>query len=175
MIQLQSIRRRTWRNGYRCRKWIRETEAVVGCNVLVGALSHRALWDLKTTWINVWHYVGDPPSRQSLCLFWRETRQRVWTRDLDTTGSRQGNARGVGRRNSEKELAKSDAEGQSTSDSRRDQSAWDSVQKQVREDQSRWVGIPSSFVEISRRMHVSVSLHMQRNAECHNLTFLHLS
>ena len=64
---------------------------------------------------------------------------------------------------------------QSTPDSRRDQSAWDRVLKQVREDQSRWVGIFSSFVEISRRMHVSVSLHMQRNAECHNLTFLHLS
>ena len=36
----------------------------------------------------------------------------------------------------------------------------------VKEDRSRWVGIPSSFVEI----HASVSLHMQRNAECHNLT-----
>ena len=32
-----------------------------------------------------------------------------------------------------------------------------------------------SFVEISRRVHVSVSLHMQRIAVCHNLTFLHLS
>ena len=36
----------------------------------------------------VWHYVGDPPSRRFLCLFWRETRQRVWTQDLDATGSR---------------------------------------------------------------------------------------
>ena len=36
----------------------------------------------------MWHYVGVPPSRRSLCLFWRETRQRVWTRDLDMTGSR---------------------------------------------------------------------------------------
>ena len=65
-----------------------------------------------------------------------------------------------------RELATGEAEWswQSTPDSRRDQSAWDRVQKQVREDQSRWVGIPSSFVEISRRMHVSVSLYMQRNA-----------
>ena len=46
--------------------------------------------------------VGGPPSSRSLCLFWRETRRRVCTRDLDATGSRQGNARGVGKRNSEK-------------------------------------------------------------------------
>ena len=36
----------------------------------------------------VLHYVGGPPRRRSLCLFWRDSRQRVWTRDLDATGSR---------------------------------------------------------------------------------------
>ena len=30
----------------------------------------------------LWHYVGGPLSRQSLCLFWRDTKQRAWTRDL---------------------------------------------------------------------------------------------
>ena len=39
----------------------------------------------------------------------------------------------------------------------------------VREDRSRWVGIPSSFVEISLEIHVSVSLHMHiGNAMLHN-------
>ncbi len=47
---------------------------------------------------------------------------------FDATGSGVGKAgpreaRGVGKRNPEKELVKGDAEGQSTTDSRRDQSA----------------------------------------------------
>ena len=38
----------------------------------------------------------------------------------------------------------------------------------VRENRSRWVGIPSSFVEISLEIHASVSLHMHTgNAECY--------
>ena len=43
---------------------------------------------LFRVFLPLWHYVGGPPSRQSLCLFWRETRQKVWTRDLNATGSR---------------------------------------------------------------------------------------
>ena len=41
--------------------------------------------------------------------------------------------------------------------------------RQVKEDRSRWVGIPSSFVEISLEIHASVSLHMHKgNAMLHN-------
>ena len=61
---------------------------------------------------------------------------------------------------------------QSTPDSRRDQSAWDRVQKQVGEYQSRWVGIPSSFVEISWRMDVSVRLHMHKECRVSQLNLL---
>ena len=50
------------------------------CNLLW--MNDRGKWEV------MWHYVGGPPSRWSLCMFWRETRQRVWTRDLDATGSR---------------------------------------------------------------------------------------
>ena len=45
-----------------------------------------------------------------------------------------------------------------------------------REDRSRWVGIPSSFVEISLEIHASVSLHMHK--EVHSVIespILHLS
>ena len=45
----------------------------------------------------------------------------------------------------------------------------------VREDQSRWISIPRGFVEISRRMHVSVSLQMHRECSVTEPPFLHLS
>ena len=32
--------------------------------------------------VTAWHYVGGPPSRRSLRLFWCETKQRAWTWDL---------------------------------------------------------------------------------------------
>ena len=65
-------------------------------------------------------------------------------------------------------MAKGDASGQSTPDSRSDQSARERESRAVREDRSRWVGIPSSFVEISLEIHASVSLHMHTgNAECY--------
>ena len=39
------------------------------------------------------------------------------------------------------------------------------------EDWSKWVGIPSSFVEISLEIHASVSRHMHKgNAMLHNFT-----
>ena len=65
-------------------------------------------------------------------------------------------------------LAKGDASGQSTPNSRSDQSAWVSPVP-VKEDRSRRFGIPSSFVEISLEIHASVSLHMHKgNAMLHN-------
>ena len=46
----------------------------------------------------------------------------------------------------------------------------------VREDQSRWVGIPSSFVEISLEIHASVSLHMHKGMQSVTESpFLHLN
>ena len=134
---------------------------------------------MEYLFVEMWHYVGGPPSRRSLCFgakpdkgfgFEILTRPEVG-REHQSESWMKGPTEGSWRR------ATGDGEGQleSTPDSRRDQSVWDRVQMQVRKGQSRLVGIPSIFVEISRRMHVSVSLHMQRNAECHNLTFLHLS
>ena len=69
-----------------------------------------------------------------------------------------------------KELAKGDASGQSTPDSR--ETSWHEIgSRAVRKDQSRWVGIPSSFVEISQEIHTSVSLHMHiGNAMLHNFS-----
>ena len=42
----------------------------------------------------------------------------------------------------------------------------------VREGQSRWVGIPSSFVEISLEIHASVSLHLHKGMQCYITPFL---
>ena len=67
-----------------------------------------------------------------------------------------------------RQLVKGDASGQSTPVSRSEQSAWVSPVP-VKEDRSRWVGIPNSFVEISLEIHTSVSLHMHKgNAMLHN-------
>ena len=70
------------------------------------------------------------------------------------------------KRNSRKQLAKGDASGQSTSDSR--ETSWHEIgSRAVREDRSRWVGIPSSLVEISLEIHASVSLHMHKGIQCY--------
>ena len=115
--------------------------------------------------LSVWHYVGGPQSRRFLCLFWRETRQRVWTRDLDATGSRKETPVGVGQRNSVK----------SVGDGRR--RVADEVDTGQQRDQSEEIGSgrnegrpfkmsqhSSWVVEFSLEIHASVSLHMHR--EC---------
>ena len=109
------------------------------------------------------HYVGGPPSRWPLCLFWRETKQRPEPEIFNVTWLEVGKGTrvGAGQRNSEKELVKGDVSGQSTPYSRSDQSAWESPAA-VREDRSRWVGILSSLVKISLEIHTSVSLHMHK-------------
>ena len=74
-----------------------------------------------------------------------------------------------------RQLVNGDASGQSTPDSRSEQPAWVSPVP-VKEDQSRWVGIPSSFVEILLEIYASVSLHMHKGM--HSVTespFLYLS
>ena len=65
-----------------------------------------------------------------------------------------------------KELAKGDPSGQSTPDSR--ETSWHVIgSRAVREDRSRWVGIPSSFVEISLEIYVSASLLMHKGMQCY--------
>ena len=83
-------------------------------------------------------------------------------------GTREKLDKGTHRR----QLAKGDASGQSIPDSRSDQSAWVNPVP-VREGRSRWVGIPTSFVEISLEIHASVSLHMHKEMQCYITPLLH--
>ena len=79
----------------------------------------------------LWHYVGGLPSRRSLCLFWRETKHRAWTRDFrrDRKWGRKSRSERSQRGELEREpsrgqWAKRDAERQSRMDSRSDQTRW---------------------------------------------------
>ena len=121
----------------------------------------------------MWHYLGGPPSRQPLCLFWRETRQKVWSRDLDATGSRKGTpVRSWTKERGEFSWRRATKKGswQSTPDSRRDQS--DEIGSSSSEGRPVKMSQHSSrFVEFSLEIHASVSL---QGMQCHNLTFLHL-
>ena len=86
------------------------------CNYLsriFGVLSLKLL----ATDILVWHHVGGPLSRRSLCLFWRETKQRAWSRDLWRDWK--WGKKAVGKGTQRGQLTKGDAERQSTTDSRR--------------------------------------------------------
>ena len=81
---------------------------------------------------HLWHYEGDAPSRRFF-FFWRETKQmpelEISTRPevgMGTPVREELEEEGTHRR----KLAKGDAEGQSTPNSRRDQSAWNRVQGQ---------------------------------------------
>ena len=79
---------------------------------------------------------------------WVRERERIWTKE-PTEGV------GDGWR-----------EWQSTPESR--ETSWHEIGSwAVREDRSRWVGIPSSFVEISLEIHASVSLHMHKGMQCY--------
>ena len=65
------------------------------------------------------------------CLFWRETKKKAELEISTQPEVGKGTPfRGVGRRNPQKAVGEGRAEGQSTADSRRDQSAWDRVQEQ---------------------------------------------
>ena len=109
----------------------------------------------------LWHYVGGPPSRRSLCLFWRETRQRVWARDLrrDRKWVRERESR-IGQRNPE--------EGSWRRETQDGSWAVDTGQRRDQSDEigsSRSEGRPvktsqlsSWFVEFSLEIHASVSL-----------------
>ena len=87
----------------------------------------------------------------------RSRRDRKWVREREWELDK-----GTQRR----QLAKGDASGQSTSDSRGDWSAWEGVQssegRPVKMSQhSSWV------VEFSLEIHASVSLHMHRGIQCY--------
>ena len=96
----------------------------------------------------------------------------------------------VRKRNPEKAVGEGWGRRESKMGSRRDQSAWDRFQaqwgRQARwvcspesttvsneEDGQRWVGIPSTFVEISWKIYVSVSLQMRRDCNVTEPPFLH--
>ena len=132
----------------------------------------------------MWHYVGGPPSRRSLCLSWRETKQRAKNRNLRrdrkwgekgrserSQGSGQGKAwEGSGQENArEGSWKKEPREGSWQRETQRGSRR----RSAVREDQSRWVGIPRSFVQISRKIHVSGSLQMHRKCSVTEPPFLH--
>ena len=81
---------------------------------------------------------------------------KAWARDLNT--------RGVGQGNSEKAVGEGWREWLVDTGHLRDQS--DEIgSRAVREDRSRWVGIPSSFVEISLEIHASISLRMHKGMQ----------
>ena len=75
--------------------------------------------------MGMWHYVGGTPSRRSLCLFWRKIKQRPELEFSDKTEV--GEKSRVGKGTQRGQLAKRDAERQSRTDSRRDQSRWISI------------------------------------------------
>ena len=124
----------TWRCEWRyapeaCREDFRIFEKV---SWIPGSKEEGWLSLARRSQASVWHYVGGPPSRRSLCLFWRETRQRVWTRDFDATGSRKGIPVGSWKKEPREvswRQARQKGTWQSTPDSRRDQSAWDRFQQ----------------------------------------------
>ena len=106
-------------------------------------------------------------------LVWNQT--KAWARDLDVTGSRQGNAsQRVGRRNSEKAVG--DERWRRAVGSRHrtaEETSWHEIGSSSSEGRSVKMSQHSSwFVEISLEIHASVSL---QGMQCHNLTFLHLS
>ena len=117
---------------------------------------------------------------------------KAWVGDLqrDLKWARERQRRELEKGTQKRQLAKGDAEGQSATDSRRDQSgeiesrgseedrqdefvALSQQRSAMREDQSRWVGIPSSFVEITRKMHVSVTLQMHWECSVTEPLFMH--
>ena len=107
----------------------------------------------------LWHYVDGPPSRRSLCLFWRETRQRVLdsrsrTRPEVGKGTREWERERerAGRRNSwEVSWRRETRSGQSTPEQKR-QSAWERVQSQwgkISQDESGLLVVYRIFASVS--------------------------
>ena len=125
----------------------------------------------------MWHYVGGPPSRRSLCLFWHETRQRVSTRDLDAPGSWKGTpVEELEEGTERKSWRVGDGRGRRAVGSRH-RTAEETSRHEIGSSSSEGSPVKmsqhsSGFVEFSLEIHASVSL---QGMQCHNLTFLHLS
>ena len=136
------------------------------------------IWTLQTSCDQLWHYVGGPLSRRSLCLSWHETKQRPEPAIFNAIGSGQGNARererGVGQRNPEKSVG--DGLGRRAVGSRHrtaEETSRHEIESSITEGRPVKISPHSSwFVEFSQEIHASISLHRM---QCHNLTFLHLS
>ena len=111
--------------------------------------------------------MGGPPSRRFLCLFWRETRQRIfWTWNLAVSGSGKGTRKRVGwtkelagvsdgtaERRVNRELAWNHGQMRSTPET---------VAEKIGSSEEDWVKM-SAFqllVEFSLVTHASVSPHM---------------
>ena len=96
------------------------------------------------------------PLRWSLCLCWGETHTKDWGRDLPRDWKWRKGGRSERRQRD-----------QSTTESRRDQSAWDSSPGEGRSaeggsERRQWVSIPSGFVEVSGKIHARDSLQMHK-------------
>ena len=135
----------------------------------------------------MWHYVGGPPSRRSLCLFWWETRQRVWTRDFwwDRKWGRKGRSersqRGSWQRETQsgskqwtkEENNQCEVESRGSEEDRQDEFAVlirqrSAVRKTVKDELAFLVAY-GSFAQI----HASISLQIHRECSVTKLPILH--
>ena len=99
----------------------------------------------------MWHYAGGTPGRQSLCLFWRETKQRPELEISDKTGSggektswKRNPERASRRRVTQRGSWEQTAEGTSQYELAV-QSGKQSAEGGSEEDDQRWVEIPTGF------------------------------
>ena len=97
--------------------------------------------------------MGGPPSKRSLCLFWHETKQRPELEIFDETGSGQENAREGSWKKEPREGSwhRGDTKGQSTTDSRRDQSG-EIESRGSEEDRQDELTVPSRQRSTVRKM-----------------------
>ena len=107
------------------------------------------------------HQADDPfvcfGAKPNKVLSPRSHRDRKWVRERERSWTKEPRGR---------QLLKGDASGQSTPGSK--ETSWHEIgSRSVREDRSRWVGIPGSFVEISLEIYASVSLHMHKGMQCY--------
>ena len=114
--------------------------------------------------------MGGPLSRRSLCLFFTRNQTKaeleISTRTEVGRECQSELEEGTHRR----QLAKSDAVAVDNGQQKRPVG----MRVAVREDQSGWVGIPSSFVEILLEIHASVSLQIHKECRVSQLNLLAL-
>ena len=110
----------------------------------------------------------------SFVCFGAKPDKGFWTRDFDVTGS----GKGTREESWTKELEGAVGEGWRTeavdTGQQRDESAWVSP-GQVKEDRSRWVGIPSSVVEFSLESTLALVYTCTQQMQCCITPFLRLN